>query len=140
MEIKQISGKYYEVIAKVNVDDAIGKVTVAVDALSFTEAEAKGTEYHSTALQEIVNINPALYTECFIGQDESCTTYYKVKVDVITINEQNGKEKKQGFVYLVFASSVKQAEAIVNQVLGNTMLNYRVGAVVETKISDIVYG
>lgn len=63
--------------------------------------------------------------------------YYMVKVELIT-EDDNGKPKKKTEQYLVKAVSVTDAEVIITTYFKNTMIEYKVASVTETKIIDIL--
>ena len=81
-------------------DGSVRKVTenYLLDALTFTEAEARVTEemtaYISGDMQvvteKITNISEVVTTE-----DATADKYYKVKHSILTVDERSGKEKKQ---------------------------------------------
>lgn len=144
MQIKTEHGHYFEVAARVNRTDECGetkrvKDIAVVDAVSFADAEEQGFQCYDGCDADIVNINPATYTEVLEDAESTAARhYYKVKVDLIDVSD-NGKETHTKVVYLVYASSVKNAEVIVNEYMG-VGNDYHVGAVVETKTSDVWHG
>ncbi len=145
MNIQAQMGNYFEVVARFDRADENGetkrvKDVVVVDATCFTDAEAKGRDhYDSSCNAEIVNINPAAYKEAFRDRDTEADTYYKVKISLITIDENTSREKKIKIVYLVLASSVKNAEAIANEAMKDSMSDYRIESVSKTNISNMYY-
>lgn len=145
MEIRTESGCYYEVVASMIRTDESGiekrvKDTVVVNAVSFTDAEEQGYRcFDGEADVSIVNINPATYGEIFEDTESTADRhYYKVKVDLITVSD-TGKEKRTKVTYLVHAVSATNAETITNKAI-NVTTDYHVGAVVETKISEVWHG
>ena len=65
-----------------------------VDALSFTEAEARIVEEAKVFISgELIvkDIKRARLSETFLGEGDK---YYKVKVSYITLGAQSGREKK----------------------------------------------
>ena len=55
----------------------------------------------------------------------------------ITIDERNGKERKNSNIYLVQAPSTAQAERYIKDYFAHTMIDYEVQAVKETQIIDL---
>lgn len=109
-----------------------------VDALSFTEAEARIIE----------KITPFISGEFFV-QDISRTNisevqfneggdkFYKVKCNFIVIDERTAIEKKQAHYYLVQASNIDDAKKYFSEMMKGTLADYEVEAVSETKIMDV---
>ena len=123
-------------------DGAIKKVseTNVVDALSFAEAENRFTEEMATYISgefEVTAIKIAPYKEVFFSDKEADDRWYKAKLAFITIDEKTEKEKRTNVVYLVQASSLDGAVKNVNEVMGETMIDYSSIAVQETKIFDV---
>ena len=111
-----------------------------VDALSFTEAEAKITEEMKLYVSGdtfIKAITRASYKEIFFDERESADKYYKAKLDFITIDEKTEKEKKSTVTYLVQAASLDEAKKNINEVMGTTMVDYDIQSIAETKIIDV---
>lgn len=111
-----------------------------VDALSFTEAEARIIDemklYVSGELK-IVNIDPAKYGEIFFSDIDDDDLWFKAKLSFITIDEKTQKEKRSYNNFLVQAKSLERARRYVDTVMGNTMLDYEIKSLIETKIMDV---
>lgn len=117
------------------------KETNVVDALSFTEAESRYIEEMSAYISgefDITAIKIAQYKEVFFNdEDSSADRWYKVELDFITINEKTEKEKRDRVTYLFQAGSFEQAKKSVVDVMGNTMIDYKIVKIEETKIMDV---
>ncbi|MEG2067591.1 MAG: DUF4494 domain-containing protein [Tannerellaceae bacterium] len=115
-----------------------------VDALSFTEAEARIIEEmtpYITGEFTVVNITPAKYSELFASEDPSDDRWYKCKLVYITLDEKSGAERRQAVTVLVQASDVDTAKKNLDEGMKGTMAEYLVESVAETKIMDVfVYG
>ncbi len=129
---------------KLNEDGLRCKVTESyvVDALSFSEAEARITEemasYISGGEIKIINIDPAPFGEIFFSDDaDLADKWYKAKLEFITIDEKTEKEKRSAVTYLVQAGSFDSALKNVNEVMGGTMIDYVTAKIEETKIMDV---
>lgn len=127
---------------KTQEDGTVKKVKeqYVVDALSFTEAEARIVENmqpYCPGETEVVDISKAPFGEIFFTDDEKADKYYKVKANFIDIDEKSGKEKKTAHYYLVQGTSTQNAQHNFDEAMGKTMIDYEVGAVVETKIMDV---
>lgn len=109
-----------------------------VDALSFTEAEAKiikeMTPFMSGDFQ-VANVGRRNYSEFFT--DENGDYYFKAKVMFITIDEKSGAEKMSASMMLVQADSFQHAIDNLNAGMKGTMADYKIVSVTETKIMDV---
>lgn len=91
---------------------AIKKVTepYLVDALSFTEAEARIIEEVTPYISgefTVSAVKKSKVSEIF--WDETGDRWYQVKSSFITINEKTGAEKRSTAVFMVQASDFKNA-------------------------------
>lgn len=111
-----------------------------VDALSFTEAEAKIIEemavYVSGELK-VANINRAAYGEIFFSDICDDDLWFKARLAFITIDEKSEKEKRSYVTYLVQANSLERARRYIDEVMGKTMIDYEVKGLNETNIMDV---
>ena len=111
-----------------------------VDALSFTEAEAKITEEMSQYISGaffIKSISRAPYSEVFFSDKETDDRWYRAKLAFITIDERTGKEKRSITVYLIQAASLDNAREYVNEVMSKTMIDYDIVSISETPLLDV---
>lgn len=110
-----------------------------VDALSFTEAEASIIDnmavYVSGELK-IANINPANYNEIFFSGNDDDDLWFKARLAFITIDDKN-KEKRIYVNYLIQAKSIERAKRYVDEVMGETIIDYELKSLSETKIFDV---
>lgn len=114
------------------------KELYALPAFSFTEAEAAITdEMKYCDKLDVADISKAPFGEIIFTDNDAADHYYKVKVNFITINENTGKEKKSSVLYLVQATSTKDAQRNFYEVMSGTVIDYTVESVIETKIIDV---
>ena len=109
-----------------------------VDALSFTEAEARTIEeikHYVSGEFTISDIKRARIAELFFN--ENGDRYYKVKVFYITLDEKSGAEKKTAVQMLVQANDIEDAIAILKEGMKGTMSDYTIASVTESPIMDI---
>lgn len=114
--------------------------TYVVDALTFTEAEARITEEMASYISgefKIMNIDPAPFAEIFFADSDTADMWYKAKLQFITIDEKTEKEKRSAVVYLVQAGTFDNALKNVNEVMGGTMIDYVTAKIEETKLMDV---
>lgn len=148
-----------------------------VDALSFTEAEARIIDQMSQYISgefDVQEIDRCVFKEVFFmdwaskvldndaeklekairkkNKDEfdkwdkesledkfsnTGSQYYKAKLHFITTDEKTDKEKKSVVNYLVEGCSLESARKNIDEVMGGTMIDYRIAAVSETNIMDV---
>jgi small-conductance mechanosensitive channel len=109
-----------------------------VDALSFTEAEARIIEEIKPYISGefiIADIKRARINELFFN--ELGDRYYRIKVFFITLDEKSGAEKKTAVQMLAQASDIKEAIAVLEGGMKGTMVDYTIASVVETMIMDV---
>lgn len=110
-----------------------------VNALSFTEAEARITEYlNEEGAEEIVipNIAKANFSDIF--PDEQGEIWYKAKVSFVSIDENAGKEKKISQFMLIQAEDFPNAvENLLEQFKGFTV-PYDIISITETNVLDVI--
>jgi len=109
-----------------------------VDALSFTEAEARIIEeMRSFASGDIIvtDIKRTRFYETFFN--DSGDRYYKVKITLIVPDEETGTEKRTTVTALAQASSLLDAVSVVNDGMKGTLVDYEIAAVNETALFDV---
>ncbi|MDL2224261.1 DUF4494 domain-containing protein [Bacteroidales bacterium OttesenSCG-928-M06] len=109
-----------------------------VDALSFTEAEARIIEEmkpYITGDFTVTDIKRAKLAELFFN--ETGDRYYKIKVFFITLDEKSGAEKKTAVQMLAQASDLKEAISVLEEGMKGTMADYTIASVVETMLMDV---
>ena len=109
-----------------------------VDALSFTEAEARIIEEMKPFISGefiISDIKRARLAELFFN--ENGDRYYKIKVYFITLDEKSGAEKKTASQMLAQASDVEEAVAVLKEGMKGTMADWTIASVTETMIMDV---
>ncbi|RKS53662.1 uncharacterized protein DUF4494 [Gillisia mitskevichiae] len=112
--------------------------TYLLDAISFTEAEARINEEMTAYTSEeflITNIKVANLSE--VHPFENSDRWFKSKVSLIALDENSGKEKKTNVYMLVQANDVKEAFENTTQAMDNTMGEYSIPAITESPILDV---
>ena len=94
-----------------------------VDALSFTEAEAR-----------IIKAN---YSELFPCEEDAADRWFKCKLVFITLDEKSGAEKKTSTQVLVQAADLRDAVKKLDEGMKGTMADYQIASVAETAIMDV---
>lgn len=127
---------------KTNDDGRQKQVTelYVVDAFTFTEAEAAITNeivHYVSGEFAIKTIAPATYGEIFFSDIDADDKWFKARLAFITLDEKSGKEKQSSVTYLVQGSSVNSAIKHIDEVMGETMIDYIIASITETKIMDV---
>ena len=127
---------------RVMVIGMIKKVSVPylVDALSFTEAEARIIEEMTPFISgefTISDIKRANYSELFPSDEESADRWCKCKLIFITLDEKSGAEKKTSTQVLVQAADLRDAVKKLDEGMKGTMADYQIASVAETAIMGV---
>lgn len=125
---------------KLQENGAVKKVNepYLVDALSFTEAEARITEEQRPFISgefSVSAIKPTKIAEIF--WDETGDRWYLVKVAFITIDEKTAAEKRSVSLILVQAANFKHALANFEEGMKGTMADYEIVQISETPLMDV---
>lgn len=109
-----------------------------VDALSFTEAEARIIEEMNPFISgefTVSAVGRKKLSEIFFN--ENGDRFYKIKVYFITLDEKSGAEKKTAAQMLAQASDLKDAIAVLEDGMKGALADYTIASVAETQIMDI---
>ncbi|BDD03396.1 DUF4494 domain-containing protein [Aureibacter tunicatorum] len=109
-----------------------------VDALSFTEAEARIYEEMSSIISGefiVTNMTKSRITDVFEYDD--IDLYHRCKVSYVLADEDSGKERKITNQMLVNAQDVKTAYDRMFESLSNMLVPFRVTEVVESPILEV---
>ena len=144
--MKQISGTWFEckVRYEQTQEDGTEKMvaeTYVYKAADFGEAYDKATKDMPSLSDEfeITAMKIAQYKEIITQDDKTEEKYYRVKVNLIILDEKTQKEKKLAQYYLVNAESVEKARKYTDTALSDTMMDYVIEAVQEAKIIDVIF-
>ena len=117
------------------------KEVYLIDALSFTEAEARAigelTPYISVEMR-VTAMKIEDIAEIF-NDDIQDGKWYRVKVMYITIDEKTGKAKKESHSFLVIGHSTEDASQRLHVRMKGTMVDYEIHTVSETQFMDVFF-
>lgn len=125
---------------KMQENGTVKKVTepYLVDALSFTEAEARIIEEMTPRISgefSVSAVKKGTISEIF--RDEAGDKWYRVKVAFISLDERSGTEKKSVSTMMVQACDFRNAlENFIDGMKG-TMADFEIQSIVETAIMDV---
>lgn len=109
-----------------------------VDALSFTEAEARIIEEMTPFISGeflVSGIKRSNISELFYNEVRD--KWFKCKVNFITLDEKSGSEKRTASYMLVYASTVDEADKNLKEGMKGTLADYEIESIKETKIMDV---
>ena len=109
-----------------------------VDALSFTEAEARIIKEMTPFISgefSVSAVKRANISELFF--DETGDRWYKCKVNFITLDEKSGMEKKTASYILVQASDFQKSVEDLMECMKGTLADYEVASITETPLMDV---
>ncbi len=109
-----------------------------VDALSFTEAEARITkemEAYISGEFSVVNLKIANFSELLPSEDGD--RWFKCKVLIVLIDEAKGKEKKISTQMLVDALTIKDAYEKIEIYMESSVSDYEISSITLSNIMDV---
>ncbi len=109
-----------------------------IDALSFTEAEARITEEMTPYISgefTVAAVKKVKLDDIF--WNEGGDRWYKVKINMITIDEKTAAEKKTPSFSLVQACDFKQALDEFLKGMKETLFDYEIASITETALMDV---
>ena len=112
--------------------------TYLVDALSFTEAEARIIEEMRPFMSgefKVENIKRSRIYEMF--PNENGDKWYRCKVFFISLDEEKGVEKRTGASMMVQATNVKEAWDGIQEGMKGSMADFEIASIAETTIMDV---
>lgn len=147
--MKSKVSKFFEVkvqYQKIQDDGKKKKVTeqYVVEAMSFTEAEARIIEEMSPYISEALDVvaeKIAPFNEILLSDNSNDDKWFLSKVSFITIDEKTAKEKKTSQRLLVQAETSEKAMDYTKEMLSHYMSDYSIDAVKDTPTLDVfLYG
>lgn len=109
-----------------------------VDALSFTEAEARIIEELTPYISgefDVASIKRANYSEVVPADDAD--RWYECKVEFVTLDERTATEKKTASRLLLAANNLHDAMSRFDKTMSGTMADYNALCIKETALMDV---
>ena len=110
-----------------------------VDALSFTEAEARIAEHVQPYISgefQVTDIKRANYSE--VWEEQAAFYWFEAQLEFITINEATGAEKRTKQRMLVQADNLQGAMNAVGKNMRGTMTDFDEVCIKATPIVEVV--
>lgn len=111
-----------------------------VDALSFTEAEARIIEEVTPFISgefTVSDISRAHYSEIFTSEEDSADKWFAGRLAFTTLDEKSGKEKRTYTNVLIQAADIHDAMKKLDEGMRGTMAEYSSILLKETAIVDV---
>lgn len=114
--------------------------TYVVNAETFTEAEARVIKLGEAfgRVDSVTAAKIAVYTDIIQGDKPENGKWYKVKINYVTVDEKNGKEKKLPLYLLTFAADIDGARRNVDAYMKGSVSDWECAMLKETKIMDVI--
>lgn len=114
------------------------KESYLIEGVSYTDAEAMTVEELKPFISgemEIESIVKRKFSEVVL--DGAGDKYYKAKINMVTLDEKLGTEKKQAVVLLIEANDFNTAYKRVNEAIKECVSDCEVVMIQETAIIDV---
>jgi hypothetical protein len=113
------------------------KEAYLIDAISFTDAEARVHEEVGQHLSEFIveSVTKMNVREVYRYTDSE--TWYKCKVVYLAFDEGKGKEKLITDLMFITATNLRQAYDRIVEKMGNIQLDYEVTEIVKSPIVEV---
>lgn len=111
-----------------------------IDALSFTEAEARIIEEVQpfiTGEFTVSDIKRANYSEVFTSDHPNADRWFEAKLFFITLDEKSGAEKKTSTRLLIQATDIRDAMKRLDEGMKASIADYTAASIKETAIMDV---
>lgn len=125
---------------KMRKDGTVKKTTEShlVDALSFTEAEARIIKEQTPFISGDFTVSAVKKSKVAeIYRDASGDKWYRCKLMFITIDEKTAAEKRSASIIMVQAIDLRNALENLLDCMKSTMSDFEIAEIAETKIMDV---
>ena len=111
-----------------------------VDALSFTEAEARIIEEITPFISgefTVSDIKRATYSELFFCEEDAADRWFKCKLFFITMDGKSGAEKQSSTQVLVQAADFRDSVKKLDEGTKGSLADYLTASVAETASTEV---
>lgn len=112
-----------------------------IEALSFTEAEARLIEYVRPFINGeflVTAVGRKKYSEVFYNDSDAADLWFHAKLMFVTLDERTGAEKKTACFALVQAEDIREAIKHLDAQMRGTLCDYVIAEMKETAIMDVI--
>ena len=113
-----------------------------VDALSFTEAEARIVAEVAPCIHgefEITDIRKVKYAEVFDSPGMEDARWYKCKLAYLSVDGNTGAEKRKAVLMLVQSDTFRHAMERIEEEMRGTMADYEIAAITESTVMEVFF-
>lgn len=131
----------YDAIAESGAD-VVKKEVYLVDAVSFGEAEERVYNERKAYISGdsmVATVKRVKYAEILQSVYDIKDKYYKARVELISIDENSGEERRQRFNILVNATGFEDAVKRLYDWMKGSMYDHEVLSLQETQILEVYY-
>ena len=110
-----------------------------IDAVSFMEAETRMMQVIEQTVQgdvSITGISKTEFADIFYYEDSE--TWYKCKLTYVSIDGDEGKEKKVANNFLVTASNVKEAYDRIHESMSDMLVSFEIPSIMISPIVEVI--
>lgn len=137
--------EWFECKVSYTTEDGNGKSTKVsenylVDAINFIEAETRLVEKVREFIPgefKVEAVKREKVYEIFRSEKEEGETWFKNKIEFITLDEKSGKEKKTAATVYLQTTEIGNVVKELNQYMKDTMSDYSILSITKTKILDV---
>lgn len=112
-----------------------------IEALSFTEAEARLIEYIRPFINGefiVTAVGRKKYSEVFYNDSDAADLWFHAKLMFVTLDKKSGAEKKTACFVLVQAADIREAIKHLDAQMRGTLCDYVIAEMKETAIMDVL--
>lgn len=117
-------------------------VEYLVDAMSFTEAEARAiktaNESISTREYDIVAISRENVSDIIRNDEDDESPWFKANVAIVTLDDTTGESKESPQITYVQASDTHEADKTLRDYMKNSMLDWDIKSITKTKVVGVL--
>lgn len=110
-----------------------------IDALSFTECEARAIEHVRPFTSGELTVSAIKRTKFYeIFDAPTGDRWYKARILFVVHDPENDKEKKTAANMLIQASDLEEARLRLEEGMKGTLSDYEIASITDTKILDVL--
>lgn len=136
-------GRFFEVLAVTRDTESNEKKrqTYIVEASTFSEAEDLACSDLPVESREddIRTIRRANFVEVYTSERGADDRYFRCKVKMVTVNDNNGREQTTTLRYLINADTTNTAQHYLDKLMEETAIQCATSSIVETPIIDCIF-
>lgn len=113
-------------------------VEYLVDAMSFTETEARAIETANEEIStrdfDIVAISRESVSEIIRSEDDAENPWFKANVTIVAIDDTTGESKESPQTIYVQATDTREADKVLREHMKGSMFEWDIKSITKTKV------